>query len=91
MKNSKVFSEPLSGLELKIGKIALEHEIETGDVIVSKKENNIYFVLFSEPSNDPQITKIFAILSKDGLVLHKVPKYRSENYAFVSDGVFACW
>ena len=79
-----------------IGGIALEWELQVGDVIISTSRNNIYIILGELPGIPSDgITKVLIILSSHGgkTFKHEIPGGRDWNYpfAFVSDGIYTGW
>jgi hypothetical protein len=78
----------------EIGSIALEWELQVGDVIVSPSRNTIYTIIGEDPGIPHHgITKILIIHSTNpGHVFkHQVPRGRAFNYPFVSDGIYTGW
>ena len=88
--------EPHGGVMRSIGGIALEWELQVGDVIISPSRNNIYTILGELPGIPSDgITKVLIILSSHGgkTFKHEIPGGRDWNYpfAFVSDGIYTGW
>jgi len=76
----------------KIGKIALESELTTGDVVYDRNKKDIHTIFDEMYINDSQIEKVLTIHSaKNGWYRYEVPKYRNKNYSFIFGGVFTCW
>lgn len=77
-----------------IGGIALEWELQVGDVIISPSRNNIYTIIGELPGIPSDgISRILIIHSSvDGKIFeHEVPRGRNPNYPFVSDGIYTGW
>lgn len=77
-----------------IGAIALEWELQVGDVIISHTRNNIYTVLGERPGiPDDGVSRILLVYSSllGGIFEHQVPKWRNRNYSFVLDGIYTGW
>jgi len=77
-----------------IGRIALEWELQVGDVIISPSRNNIYTILGELPGIPSDgITKVLIIHSSHGgkTFNHEIPRGRDWNYPFVSDGIYTGW
>jgi hypothetical protein len=82
------------GVMRSIGGIALEWELQVGDVIISPSRNNIYTIIGELPGIPSDgITKVLIIHSSvgGGTFKHEIPRGRSINYPFVSDGIYTGW
>lgn len=76
-----------------IGGIALEWELQVGDVIISPSRNNIYTILGELPGIPSDgITRILIIHSSHGgkIFNHEIPRGRNP-YPFVSGGIYTGW
>ncbi len=76
-----------------IGGIALEWELQAGDVILSRMRNCIYTILGELPGIPSDgISRILVVHSSFyGIFEHEVPRGRNPNYPFVSDGIYTGW
>ena len=75
----------------EIGSVALESELQVGDVILSQSRNTIYTIVGELPGIPGDgVSKILLIhSSRPGTVFkHEVPMRRCENYSYVTDGTY---
>jgi hypothetical protein len=77
-----------------IGAIALERELQVGDVILSPSRNNIYTVMGELPGiPEDGVSRILMIhTSLHGKIYrHEVPRGRDPNYPFILGGTYTGW
>lgn len=77
-----------------IGSIALEREVQVGDVILSPSRANIYTVLGELPGiPEDGVARILLIYTSlyGRIYMHEVPRGRSFNYPIVHDGTYTGW
>jgi hypothetical protein len=75
------------------GGIALEWELQVGDVIFSPSRDNLYTIIGELPGIPSDgITRVLVIhSSRGGVFKHEIPRGRNPNYPFVSDGIYTGW
>lgn len=77
-----------------IGAIALEREVQVGDVILSPSRNNIYTVLGELPGiPEDGVSRILILhASLSGKIFeHQVPRGRNPNYPLFFGATYAGW
>lgn len=77
-----------------IGAIALEWEVQVGDVILSPSRANIYTVLGELPGiPEDGVSRILILHTSfyGRIYMHEVPRGRNPNYPLVLDGTYAGW